>query len=43
MVIVQFIVGCIMGIYLMEIFNGYVFSRKVMAAVRRAGFHHREG
>jgi hypothetical protein len=43
MVIVQFIMGCIMGIYLMEIFNGYVFTRKVMAAVRRAGFHQREG
>jgi hypothetical protein len=43
MVIFQFIMGCIMGIYLMEILNGYVFTRKVMAAMRRDGFHKGEG
>ena len=41
--IFQFIMGFIMGIYLMEILNGYVFTKKVMAVGRRAGSRQGEG
>jgi hypothetical protein len=37
MVILQFVMGFIMGIYLMEICNGYWATKKIMAALKRPG------
>jgi hypothetical protein len=39
MVILQFIMGFIMGIYLMEILNGYWATKKVLAALKRHDSH----
>ena len=35
MVIFQFIMGVIMGIYLMEILNGHLFTKKILPALIR--------
>ena len=35
MVVLQFILGFIMGIYLMEIFNGHWATKKVLAALKK--------
>jgi hypothetical protein len=35
MVIFQFIMGFIMGIYLMEIVSGHLFTKKILTALRR--------
>jgi hypothetical protein len=35
MVILQFIMGFIMGIYLMEILNGHWATKKVLTALKR--------
>ena len=37
MVILQFIMGFIMGIYLMEIVSGHLATKKVMAALKGEG------
>ena len=37
MVILQFIMGFIMGIYLMEIVSGHPATKKVMAALKGEG------
>jgi len=37
MVILQFIMGFIMGIYLMEILSGHLATKKVMAALKGEG------
>ena len=37
MVILQFITGFIMGIYLMEIVSGHLVTKKVMAALKGDG------
>jgi len=37
MVILQFIMGFIMGIYLMEIVSGHFVTKKVMAALKGDG------
>ena len=37
MVILQFIMGFIMGIYLMEILSGHLVTKKVMAALKGEG------
>jgi len=39
MVILQFIMGFIMGIYLMEILSGHLVTKKVMAALKGDGSH----
>ena len=39
MVILQFITGFIMGIYLMEIVSGHLVTKKVMAALKGEGSH----
>ena len=39
MVILQFIMGFSMGIYLMEIVSGHLGTRKVMAALKGDGPH----
>jgi len=42
MVIFHFIMGFIMGIYLMEILNGHLITKKVMAALKGDGPHQEE-
>jgi hypothetical protein len=37
MVILQFIMGFIMGIYLMEMVSGHLATKKVMAALKGEG------
>jgi hypothetical protein len=37
MVILQFIMGFIMGIYLMQIVSGHLATKKVMAALKGEG------
>lgn len=39
MVILQFILGFIMGIYLVEILNGYWATKRVLAALKRHDSH----
>ena len=39
MVILQFIMGFIMGIYLMEIVSGHLVTKKVLAALKIGGSH----
>ena len=39
MVILQFIMGFIMGVYLMEIASGHLVTKKVMAALKIGGSH----
>jgi hypothetical protein len=39
MVILQFIMGFIMGIYLMEIVSGQLATKKVLAALKIGGSH----
>ena len=39
MVILQFIMGFIMGIYLMEIVSGHLATKKVLAALKGDGSH----
>jgi hypothetical protein len=43
MVILQFIMGFIMGIYLMEILSGHLVTKKVMATLKRDSSHQEEG
>jgi hypothetical protein len=40
MVILQFIMGFIMGIYLMEILSGQWATKKVLAALKIGGSYH---
>jgi hypothetical protein len=39
MVILQFIMGFIMGIYLMEIVSGLLVTKKIMAALKKHESH----
>jgi hypothetical protein len=39
MVILQFIMGFIMGVYLMEILNGQLVTKKVLAALKMDDSH----
>jgi hypothetical protein len=39
MVILQFIMGFIMGIYLMEIITGRLVTKKILTALKRDDFH----
>ena len=39
MVMLQFIMGFIMGIYLMEIVCGHFFTKKILTALKRHGSH----
>jgi hypothetical protein len=39
MVIIQFIMGFIMGIYLMEILSGHLATQTVLAALNIGGSH----
>ncbi len=39
MVILQFIMGFIMGIYLMEIISGHLVTKKILTALKRDDFH----
>jgi len=39
MVMLQFIMGFIMGIYLMEIVCGHYFTKKILMALKRHNSH----
>jgi len=39
MVILQIIMGFIMGIYLMEIVSGHLISKEILTAVKRKDSH----
>jgi hypothetical protein len=39
MIILQFILGFIMGIYLMEIISGHLVTKKILIVLKRPDYH----